>query len=147
MAWFVRQGNETRISVDAEPGPTMSFVTEPMFTSAAHLVYAGGSPEKGTVYVDHREGPWAEAVLFPISPPASTALDLNASRDPFRVSPDGTHVAWGGVFLDGACPVLDDRVGPRYDQVLSWSFGPDGVATWWVQRGQVLYRVRTSPVT
>ena len=56
-------------------------------------------------------------------------------------SPDGEHVAWMGMFGEGVRPVLDDRVGPAFELPLAWSFDADGVATWYAQRGDVVYRV------
>ena len=65
---------------------------------------------------------------------------------PYRLSPDGNHVAWAGLFdPDGADasarPVLDDRIGPAFDRVLDWTFLPDGSATWYAQRGRSLIRI------
>jgi hypothetical protein len=42
-------------------------------------------------------------------------------------------------------PVLDDEVGPAFELTVAWSFDPDGVATWYAQRGDVVYRVTADP--
>lgn len=143
VAWWIRRGKEVFVFLGGESGPALSSGSEPIITSSGHLMYAGVASGQSTVFVDHRPGPGAQDWLVPIGGlPASSAADVNDSPIQFRVSPDGAHVAWGGVFPDGTRPVIDDRVGPTYDQVLSWSFAADGVATWWTQRGDVLYRVR-----
>ena len=59
----------------------------------------------------------------------------------FAVSTDGEHVIWAGVFGEESRPVFDDAVGPVFDSIISSAFSPDGRATWWAQRGDVIYRV------
>ena len=56
---------------------------------------------------------------------------------------DGVHGA-GGPMRPGR-PVLDDEVGPAFELTVAWSFDPDGVATWYAQRGDVVYRVTADP--
>jgi dipeptidyl aminopeptidase/acylaminoacyl peptidase len=145
VVWWVRRGKEAFVLVDGDPGPALApLASEAVFSSAGRLMYAGGliSGEM-TVFVDHRPGPTATGMLAPISAvPRSDRRDFNVSSIPFRVSPGGNHVAWAGIFEDGLRPVINDLVGPAYDQVLSWSFDSAGVATWWAQRDEVLYRVR-----
>jgi len=136
IAWWIQHGPEGAVYVDAESGPTLSGVSDPTFTPSGHLLYGGLASGQATMYVDHRPGPLASNFR-------NQPGELGPSHVvPFRVSADGDHVAWAGIYPDGERPVLDDRVGPLYDVVLAWSFAPDGLATWWTQRGQNMFRVR-----
>jgi hypothetical protein len=99
------------------------------------------------VIVDGRPGPMAQTMV-----PPRPLIELTTTPDragqvvPFCLSPEGEHVAWAGVFEDEARPVIDDRVGPPFEDVVAWSFDDAGVATWWAHRGEDVFVVRASAV-
>jgi hypothetical protein len=137
VAWAIRRGKSFVALVNAESGPTLAGGGEPVFTSSGRLAYVGNlTSGEWTVFVDHQPGPLAQNLLV-----LQFGSD-QGSDEGFRVSPDGDHIAWAGLFDNQVRPVIDDRVGPAHEQLVSRSFGADGVATWWMQHGEVVYRVR-----
>ncbi len=122
--------------------------SDPVFTSAGRLAHVA-RPEPGTkitVTVDGRPGPLADDVAGDRSVLALFGRDLAPRFDvPFAVSPDGEHVAWLGLFEGAWHPVLDDRVGPAFEQPLWSTFEADGRATWYAQRGDAAFRVTAVP--
>jgi roadblock/LC7 domain-containing protein len=144
VAWWVRRGEVTMMMLDgamhtAEPLAS----SDPVFTSSGRLVYGAVTVPDGraTVRIDGRDGAIAMAELDP-----RWAAGL-AGRPalPFAISPDGEHVAWAGMFGEELRPVLDERVGPPFDQLLGWTFDAAGTAAWWARRGETILRVTAAP--
>ena len=77
------------------------------------------SESSQTIVVDGRPRPLADAVM-----PLLTAREAFGPKPlvrapiPFRISADGSHVIWAGVFDGTARPVPDDEVGPAFDLIL-----------------------------
>jgi hypothetical protein len=146
LAWWIERESRQEILVNGDPLPHDAIpISEPRFTATGRLVYAAllGTDEAQTVIVDGRPGPVSDAILAP------RHSELLARRPgqpetgvPFSISPDGEHVAWAGGFGQAQRPVVDDRVGPPYDDVIGWSFGADGVATWWAMRGDDVFIIQ-----
>lgn len=141
VAWWVRRGEISEIMVNGTPHTDAALASsEPLFTRTGHLVHGAIMVPDGrvTIMVDGRPGPFADVLRFP-----RTSIGLRGDRPtvPFMISPDGEHVAWAGFFGEECRPVIDDRLGPTFDQVVSWAFGEEGTASWWAQRGEVVYRV------
>jgi hypothetical protein len=143
LAWWVGNGDTAAVLVDAVVHGENT-ISEPVYTSAGRLVYLALDPVHGklTVFVDGRGGPTAEGIADRM-----TLIDFvrrpddDTPRMPFAVSPDGQHVAWGGLFEDEGRPVLDGEVGPELDGILLSSFDDAGVATWWAARGDEILLV------
>jgi hypothetical protein len=149
VAWWFLRGEERRLMVDADPYPGVGNVESvPVYTTAGRLVCAVRTPDgaASTVMMNGRLGPPAENHDTMGSALRQWGRELAPDPLlPFAVSPDGTHVAWVGLFRGEWCPVLDDRVGPGFSMPFTWSFDADGRATWYLQREQILYRVTAAP--
>lgn len=145
VAWWLQQGKVRRMYVNGTPDQSETRAeSDPVFTAAGHLAYVArvGTGGSITVVVDGRPGFLAEDLAANRSVLDLFGRDLAPSRDvPFAVSPDGEHVAWMGKFEGEWRPILDDQVGPAFEMPLAWSFDAAGVATWYAQRGDVVYRV------
>lgn len=139
--WIEKTKGDRRMFIDGvlQDGPmTMG---EPSFDAAGELVYVGVSDAGQTLVTDGRLGPLAPYVLFPLG---GVPIEFRESLYHFRHSPDGRHVAWAQATDEGAMPVLDDRIGPRYDQIINWSFADSGQATWWATRDEGVFRITAS---
>jgi len=151
VAWWVRRGEVSDVMINGSMHSDLAIaLSDPVYTPSGHLVYEAILVPDGpvqrdavaTVLVDGRPGPTASLVmnrqstvaLFGRPPTRWATLS-------FAVSPDGDHVAWAGLFGDESRPVIDDRVGPAFDRVLDWAFDGSGIATWWAQRSDVVYKV------
>lgn len=147
VAWWAGHGEIRHVMVnEARHTHDAVALSNPVFTSAGRLVYAAlVRSGQTTILVDGRPGPLADVLAAPQS---SFAVFENPRTGrpthPFAVSPDGEHVVWAGVFGDEWRPVIDDRLGPSFEQVFVSAFEADGTAVWWAQRGEVVYRV-TAP--
>jgi len=146
LAWWLQQGDRTLLVTDGLvrqewPSPGTDF----LYDTANRLVYGAGLPDGNTIMVDDRPGRTADLIV-----PLSTALyAFDYGRAglpplPFRLSPDGKHVAWAGMFEGRVQPVLDDTIGPDFDDITDCQFRADGSVTWWARRGTELLRA-TAP--
>jgi hypothetical protein len=151
LAWWVEVSDaECRMYLDAtaEPGYVLS---DGRFGATGSLVYVAALPGGQTIMRDGRPGLTADVVLSSV---AATPAGERPGAPQFRLSLDGAHVAWAGMFGEGKPvgtearrregpwprPVLDDLVGPTYDHLLSWNV--DGATpVWWAMRGNDLLRV------
>lgn len=141
VAWWVRRGEITEVMVNESPHTGAAIAhSEPVFTRTGRLVYGAIMVPDGqvTIMVDGRPGPLADVLS---NPQRTIGLRGDRSTLPFAISPDGEHVAWAGSFGDECRPVIDDRVGPPFDQVVSWAFGQAETVFWYAQRGDIVYRV------
>lgn len=144
VAWWVQRGEVPQMLVNETPYAEESIAWgDPMFTSTEHLVYAAVVGEgSGSILVDGRPGPIADVFI-------DRQSTIHVFDDPrtgkttpsFAVSPDGEHVIWAGLFGAEHRPIIDNLVGPGFDRIISSAFSPDGRATWWAQRGDVIHRV------
>lgn len=140
VAWWLARGSDAFVMINGTRDPGAAVVSSDLlYTTSGHLMFAGLVGGSYTVVVDGRSGALADGGLVPMGPP--TSWRSASAAFPFRVAPDGEHAAWAGAFDGAARPVFDDRVGPAFDQVLDWSIGEDGVATWLALRGDVIQRV------
>ncbi len=151
VAWWVAPNKEVSdLYVVGERESVGRTSSDPFFTESGALVFAAVVADGMAPSVDGRIGPRAHGFL---QPAGEVPLALRDSQPPFRISPVGDHVAWAGVFSDarghvdvssmGASPrpVLDDLVGPAFDQVINFRFEEDGRVIWWAQRGDAIVRV------
>jgi hypothetical protein len=145
VAWWLRRGADMFVVIDGivQPRPSDSVLR---FDPAGRIVYVGRVGTSQTIVVDDRAGPLADAVV-----PLVTATEafthapwMIEAPVPFRISAESGHVAWAGVFGDQVRPVLDDEVGPPFDEILACDFAEQGTAVWWAQRGQERVRVTTA---
>lgn len=141
IAWWVMHDDVPALVVDGveQTGAPLP-MSDLMYDSRGRLLYRGFVGDGQSIVIDGTPGPVAMEVA-PLSS-AGDVLGRHLSpppRHPFRVSPDG-HVAWVGYFESGACPVLDDAVGPAYDEITDCRFEGDR-AIWWGRRGTELYRI------
>ena len=151
LAWWVETDNSAlQLFVDGEPvgGQALS---EPSFSSSGGLAYVSADEDGETVVLDGHAGPPSLGVL---TQGGGLPRSEREGQRPFRLSPDGEHVAWVGLFDESGGadakarnqglwprPVYDDHVGAAYDQILSWSFDEHGSAMWWAVRGDEVIRV------
>lgn len=143
VAWWVRRGTETRILVDGivQQG-SASVESDFRFDRSGRVVYGARVGSSQTIVVDDHPGPLADAIVNLVTPAeAFSHGPLDRDTVPFRLSADGAHVAWAGVFEDRVCPVFDDEVGPAFDVMLGCAFDESGAANWWAQQGQEVVRV------
>lgn len=117
-----------------------SVASQPEYTISGRLVYAGSRPGGWTVMVDGRPGPLADAMRV-----VQAAQRPSPALVAVRVTPDGEHVAWVGQFGDVQRPVLDDQVGPGFDEVVGCEVAADGRVRWWAQRGTEVFEVTSAP--
>jgi hypothetical protein len=136
VAWSMKKGSEVFVVVDDRPGSPLDGCGPPVFTMSGRVAHGAQFKELQTTVVDGRPGPMSLAA----------AMLSNDPTDPhLRVSPDGEHVAWIGSFSDGMHPVIDDRVGPAYQQMATCWFLDDGSAEWWGWRDNAVYRITAAP--
>ncbi len=141
LGWWVQSGPETTVMVNLDSVASVGqIVGYQVFTSSGRFAFAATTPGKGaTVYIDGLAGPRAEELFLPRTARMQTwAVDDDEPITPFAVSPDGEHVCWAGRFGDRVRPVVDDRVGPTFEDIIAWDFDASGVARWWVQRGDTI---------
>ena len=145
VAWWYEDDDLPQMMVDAEPFPSGHIANSgAVFTSAGHLVFAAIVMPQGreTIMEGWRPGPLADVVHPDLSTKAVFVDPRTGDPSlPFAVSPDGAHIAWAGMFGDESRPVLDDRLGPPFDFVLSALFDASGAPCWWAQRDETVYRV------
>ena len=143
LAWWLQRGKDALLVTDGVvQGGAPLVSSELRFDVSGRLVYAGRVGTSETIVVDDRPGPLADAVVRLVT--AGEAFShgpLNNAPVPFRLSPDGAHVTWAGVFGDDVCPVFDDEVGPSFDLILDCGFDGHGAAVWWAQHGADVVRV------
>jgi hypothetical protein len=149
LAWWIRQGGTAFVVLDGivqrdAPRPMSDIVCD----AAGRFLFAGAVGEGQTVVADGRPGPTADALTI-----------LRSARDvfgrepreqgsvPFRLSPDGPHVAWAARFGTEIRPVYDDEVGPAFDEIIDCQFDEAGSVTWWGRRGQELIRATLRTTT
>jgi len=147
VAWWLQRGTDSVLVIDGVVHLGAAFVGSDLrFDPSGRIVHASRFGTSHTISVDDRPGPLADAVvgLFPASEVFSHR-PWPESTVPFRLSADGLHVAWAGLFGDQMCPVLDDEVGPTFDLIIDCRFDDDGAAVWWAMRGEVVFRVERAP--
>lgn len=132
VAWTLQRGTESFVFIDDQAGPPMQAVGELRFTPSGRSVHVANLGQSDSVVVDGRPGPLAQSLLYTGGDPANPE---------FRVSPLGDHVAWVGQFSDGVRPVIDDRIGPAFEQMPFCAFRDNESAEWLGQRGATIYRV------
>lgn len=146
VAWWYRRDGQRRIMLDDELHTQQAIAySAPLFTASGRLVHAailGTQAGHVTVMVDGRTGPVADAIVTRQSLP-DAFWDPRPSQPiyPFALSADGEHVAWAGLFGADVRPVIDGRLGPACDHVISCAFDEAGNVTWWAQRGELVHRV------
>lgn len=141
LGWWAQTGAETTVMVNLDIVATVGqIVGYQIFTPSGRLAFAATTPGSGaTVYVDGLPGPRAEELFLPRTARMQTwAVEDDKPITPFAVSPDGEHVCWAGRFADGVRPIVDDQVGPTFDDIIAWEFDASGMARWWVQRGDTI---------
>ena len=152
VAWWMQRSKEaSQMFVDGAPIGDPTSLSEPRFTPTGAVVYASRSNKGATIAIDGRPGPKALELM---NQRCTLPRELRGLEQQYRLAPIGEHVAWAGVFDPAGFPttvvgsdpgwqrpVLDDRVGPAYDQVFSWGFDESGTAWWMAQRGQSILRV------
>lgn len=148
VAWWVRQGQDVRTLVNGGfvgglIGGFSTAASAPTFSRSGRLVYPAIMPDgRVAVSIDGRLGPLATSLIQP----ASAAVVFGESAPdrpvlPFAISADGEHVAWAGMFDEGARPVIDGTLGPPFEIVFSSGFDESGAAVWFVQSADTVYRV------
>jgi Tol biopolymer transport system component len=147
VAWWLQRGRESLMVIDGIVEQNAVVVESDFrFDGMGRVVYAGRSGSSQTIVVDGRLGPLANAVVSLATAEERFAhVPLASAPVPFRISADGAHVIWAGVFDGVVRPVLDDEVGPAFDLILDCSFNQNGAAVWWAQRGREVVRVTSMP--
>jgi hypothetical protein len=146
VAWWLQRGKDAFMVIDGIVDQNLVMVGGDFrFDGLGRVVHAGRSGSSETIVVDGRPGPLADAIVRLVT--ASEAFgNVTIISEPvaFRISADGAHVMWAGVFDGAVHPVLDDDVGPAFDLILDCRFDENGAAVWWAQRGQDVVRVTGS---
>jgi hypothetical protein len=146
LAWWLQRGKDAVLVLDGVVRPGAIVLSDLQFDRAGRVVYAGAIGPSATVMIDGRPGPLADAVSR-----LATSADVfshsawRKAPAPFRLSADGAHVAWAGLFGDRVRPVFDDEVGPEFDAIVEVRLADDGTATWWVQRDETVLKVDRAP--
>jgi hypothetical protein len=149
VACWVERDKIRRMTLDGQVlGGYATVWSDPAFTADGRVAYVAilaPGPEV-TVMLDGRPGPLADLLGADRTIRTVFGRDLPAGSDvPFALSPDGRHVAWLGRFGDAWHPVLDDRLGPPFESPFVSMFDAQGLATWYAQRGDAVYRVTAAP--
>jgi hypothetical protein len=142
-AWWLQQGDRVRLVVDGTIADVpWSVVSEVRFDPAGGLVYAAKVGASDTLVRGDQPGPLTDGIVV------FRTLKEEFGRDPFgfpavtpfRISASG-RVAWAGVLDGRAHPILDDEVGPAFDNIIGCTVDAGAAATWWALRDNVVYRI------
>ena len=135
LAWWTQDAVQGVVYVDGDARIRgREILSEPILSVSGHLIAAIKLDGGWTVQVDDRPGPLAGGIRER-TPGHAGGGPADPSKPHFCVSPSGDQVAWAGSFDGGVRPIVDDQLGPTYDEVFSATFDSYSAATWLARRG------------
>ncbi len=141
LAWWTQDAVQGVVYVDGDARMLgTEILSEPIWSASGRLACAIKLAAGSTVQVDERPGP-PSGGLREFTPGSSGGGPVDPSKPNFCVSPSGDQVAWAGSFDGGARPVVDEQLGPLYDEVFSATFNSASAATWLARRRDQTIRV------
>ena len=141
LAWWTQDAVHGVVYVDGDARIRGSeIVSEPILSASGRVVGAIKLDAGWTVQVDDLPGP-PSGGMREHTPGSTGGGPVDPSKPNFSVSASGDQVAWAGLFDGGVRPVVDDQLGPLYDEVFSTTFDSYSAATWLARRGDQTIRV------